>query len=104
MLHWGHASAVFLTEHSGFRERSVVKSLPCALSPAIRRIDGLLYEANMPAAADSSDLLCPVHAAPLILQPIFRIKRAHFYRVGSFQNHVCPAQHLLHAETVLSQP
>jgi hypothetical protein len=104
MLHWGHASAVFLTEHSGLRERSVVKSLPCALSPAIRRIDGLLYEANMPGAADSSGLLCPVYAAPLILLPMFPIKRAHFFCSGAFQNHVCPAQRLLHSETLLSQP
>ncbi len=104
LLHWGHVSAVFLTEHSGFREPSVVKSLPCALSPAIRRVDGLLYEADMPGHADSSAFLCPVHAAPLFLQPISLVQHAHFCRIGSFENHIRSTQHLLHSEALFSKP
>ena len=62
LLHWGHDSAVLLTERSTLRDPCVVKSIACARAAAIRRIDALLYQANMPGSADASDLLCPVFA------------------------------------------
>ena len=71
LLHWGHESVVLLTEHSSLQEANVAKSIPCARASAMRRIDALLYQTNMPAAADSSDLFCPVLAKMTTVSPSF---------------------------------
>jgi hypothetical protein len=69
LLHWGHDSAVLLTACSTLREPSVVKSIPCCRADAMRRIDALLYQANMPGSASASDLLCPVFAKMTSVSP-----------------------------------
>jgi serine/threonine protein kinase len=71
LLHWGHNSAVLLTESSSFREPCVVKSIPCSKSPLIRRIDSLLYQANMPTSPISNQFLCPVLSKATSLSPSF---------------------------------
>ena len=71
LLHWGHESAVLLTEHSSLHEASVAKSIPCERASAIRRIDALMYQTNMPGAADSSNLFCPMLSKMTTVSPSF---------------------------------
>jgi hypothetical protein len=69
LLHWGHDSAVLLTEYSSLRAPGVVKSVPCARAAAIRRIDSFLYQSNMPGAADCRDLFCPLLGKVMQISP-----------------------------------
>ena len=58
LLCFGRESFVFACAQNPMYELSVIKSL--VRPDAARRIEDLLYEANMPAAPDCSDILCPV--------------------------------------------
>jgi hypothetical protein len=71
LLHWGHDSAVLLMEHSSFRQPSttVAKSIPCQRAPAIRRMEELLYQSNMPGSPDCVDLFCPLLSKMTSLTP-----------------------------------
>lgn len=71
LLHWGHDSAVLLTEHCAHREPSVAKSIPCARAAAIRRIEAFLYQSNMPGADNTSELLCPMLSKMTSVSPSF---------------------------------
>jgi serine/threonine protein kinase len=92
LLRFGRESFVFACAQNPMYDLSVIKSL---IRPdAARRIEEFLYEVNLPAVPDCSDVLCPVMFSSYSTMPAMFITQRRCGRnlVEIFQQQMQPAE------------